>query len=148
MNNPSRRLPALIAILAFAMGGCSKKSDGPAPVAAGDLTLTSLATALKTPSGKTVDAYEVAFANQASSVILVVGGGKLEKSTPCPLLFEGGPLMLEFASLQNQVAVVGKGRPLLFMDGVTPAEAKAKCLPGKHLDLPVDKTLEKSSGLR
>ena len=140
-----KKTPCLIFTMATALllgiGGCAKKSNGPPPVSANDLKLTGIATALKTAGGKTVDAYEVNFSNNTSSIILVVDGGKLEKSTPCPLLFEGGPLMLDFAGLQNQVAVVKKSRPMVFLDGVTPADAKAKCTPGKPLDLPIDKAL-------
>ena len=143
MKKTSCLIFSVAAAVLLGIGGCTKKSNGPPPVSSNDLKLTGIATALKTASGKTVDAYEVNFSNNTSSVILVVDGGKLEKSTPCPLLFEGAPLMLSFSSLQNQVAVVKKGRPMAFMDGVTPADAKAKCLPGKPLDLPVDKTLEK-----
>ena len=93
---------------------CSGKKSGPRPVAAKGVTLSSLASGLKTAAGKTVDAYEVGFPDNKTSVILVVGGGKLEKSS--------------------------------FMVGVTPAEAKAKCVPGRALDLPVDKALEGAAG--
>jgi hypothetical protein len=148
MKKTSCLIFSVAAAVLLGIGGCTKKSNGPPPVSSNDLKLTGIATALKTASGKTVDAYEVNFSNNTSSVILVVDGGKLEKSTPCPLLFEGGPLMLDFAGLQNQVAVVKKGRPMVFMDGVTPVDAKAKCTPGKPLNLPVDKTLEKSLSLQ
>ena len=138
-----------VAVLLSGIGGCSKKSNDNLPrVNASDLTISELANSLKTASGKTIDAYEVVFSNNTTAVILVAGGGKLEKSAPCPLLFEGAPLMLNFAGLQNQVAVVSKGRPMAFMDGVSPADAKAKCTPGKPLDLPVDNTLEKPSTLQ
>jgi hypothetical protein len=144
MKKTSCLIFTMAAGLLFGIGGCAKKGNGPAPVSAKDLTITDIAIALKTAGGKTVDAYEVKFSNNTSSVILVVDGGKLEKSTSCPLLFEGGPLMLDFASLQNQVAVVKKGRAMVFMDGVSPADAKAKCTPGKQLDLPIDKIMKQS----
>ena len=125
---------------------CSGKKSGPRPVAAKGVTLSSLASGLKTAAGKTVDAYEVGFPDNKTSVILVVGGGKLEKSSPCPLALNGEGLMLDFTNLKTQVAVVSKQRPAVFIAGVTPAEAKAKCVPGRALDLPVDKALEGAAG--
>jgi hypothetical protein len=126
--------------LLLGLSACTKKNNGPPPVAAQNLTISNIAAALKTTNGKTASAYEVNFSNNASAIILVVGEGKLEKSSPCPLVFDDAPLMVNFASLQNHVAVVSKGCPVILVDGMTPAEAKSKCTSGQPLELPADPT--------
>lgn len=119
--------------------GCSKKEN---IKMASAISATGVAVGAKTKSGKPVDVYEVHL-DQASALVLVVGGGRLEASgPPASLRLDGQMVEANSAVLANRVVILekklGRYTPI---PSLTPAEAKPKCSVGKIIDLPIDETL-------
>jgi predicted small lipoprotein YifL len=126
---------ALLTLVFFA--GCSKQAS----VRPSDVSVTAIAMGAKTKSGKPVDAYEVRV-SKSSSVILVVGGGKLETSSTYLLTLDGQMLAVDRQTMNNTVLSLEKQRPgFTPIPDVTPANAKGKCLANNVIDLPIDETL-------
>ena len=127
---------AFILTMAFA-GGCSKKQS----IQSADVSVTALATGAKTKSGQPVDAYELQI-SKVPTVILVVGGGKLETSSQYLLTLDGQMLAVNRQAMNNQVLILEKKR-LAFtpIPNLTPADVKAKCAAKGVIDLPIDETL-------
>jgi hypothetical protein len=131
---------AAITLALFFVAGCSRKQNV-ATVKASEISVTAIATGAKTKSGKPVDAYEVQLA-QIPSVILVLGGGKLETSTSALLTLDGQMLAVDRQTMNNTVLILDKQRPgFTPIPDVTPAEARSKCTANSVIDLPVDETL-------
>ena len=127
---------AILLTMTFA-AGCSKQES----VKSSEISVTLVASGAKTKSGKSVDVYEVQIA-KGTSVVLVVGGGKLEKSNPALLTLDGQMLLVDSQTLNNTVVVLEKSRlAFLPIPNVTPEDAKAKCKPNSIIDLPIDETL-------
>ena len=125
-------------VLAMVFVGCSKK---PAAIKSSDISITAIATGAKTKSGKPVDAYEVQI-SQIPSIVLVIGGGKLETSSKALLSVDGKMFPVDRQAMNNQVLMLGKTQGWLIpIPNVTPADAKAKCKPNSVIDLPIEETL-------
>lgn len=123
------------------LAGCAKK-DGKAGEAVKfeGVSVTALASGAKTRSGMPVDVYEVK-SPQGVSLLLLVGGGKLENSGQF-LTLDGHEFLLDNNLLKNSVVVVDKKLPApLPMPEVLPEAAKAKCAAGSTIDLPIDEIL-------
>ena len=131
---------AAILLTLFCAAGCSRKQNV-ATVKASEISVTAIATGAKTKSGKPVDVYEVQLA-QIPSVILVLGGGKLETSSSALLALDGQMLSVDRQTMNNQVLILTKKRTgFIPIPNATPEDAKAKCKPGGVIDLPIDETL-------
>lgn len=127
--------------LAAAMvSGCSGKKSGVKP---SEMTIQTIALGAKTTSGKPVDAYELQI-SRSPTLILVVGGGKLETSSKTYLLaLDGHMLPVDRQMMNNSVLILEK-QSLVFrpIPNITPDMAKAKCSAGKIIDLPIDDILK------
>lgn len=131
------RFVAILLIVAVS-AGCSKKAN---VVISSDISVTAIAAGAKTKSGKPVDAYDVQIA-KIPSIILVVGGGKLETSSTSLLSLDGQMLEANPQTLNNAVLILVKAQPgFTPIPNVTPADAKTKCQPNGIIDLPIDETL-------
>jgi hypothetical protein len=145
-----RRLIQLfcVALLVVVVDGCGKKQQQGIQQAklkrdGSDIVLTPLATAAKTTGGMTVDAYEVAIPIvKSSTILLVVGGGKLDTKDPTAWLLDGQPSFFDPYAMQNLVLVIKKGAPLGRALPIKPADAKAKCMAGGTIDLPIEAGLK------
>ena len=126
---------ALLALVFFA--GCSRQAS----VRSSDVSVTAVAMGAKTKSGKPVDVYEVQISKTAS-IILIVGGGRLETSSTYLLTLDGQMLAVDRQTMNNTVLILDKQRPgFTPIPDVTPAEARSKCTANSVIDLPVDETL-------
>jgi hypothetical protein len=131
---------AAILLTLFFVAGCSRKQNV-ATVKASEISVTAIAAGAKTKSGKPVDAYEVQLA-QIPSVILILGGGKLETSSTALLALDGQMLSVDRQAMNNQVLILTKKRSgFIPIPNATPADAKAKCKPNSVIDLPIEETL-------
>lgn len=129
----------LSALLAFLPAvGCAKKAN---VKTATSVSVSALSIGAKTKAGKRVDVYEVQL-DQASSLVVVVGGGKLEASGPAGLKLDGRMLEASLTALANQVVILEKEQGgYTPIPNVTPADAKAKCPPKGIVGLPIDEAL-------
>lgn len=129
-------LSALLAVLP--LSGCSKKANAKT---AASVSVSAVSLGAKTKAGKLVDVYEVQL-DQASSLVVVFGGGKLEASGPAGLTLDGRMVEASPASMANQVVILEKEQGgYTQIPNLTPADAKAKCPPKGIIGLPVDETL-------
>lgn len=130
-------------LMAAAVGtaGCSKKKE--ASFNPSNVSVTAIAAGARTKSGKTVDAYEVKWVENASTLLLIVGGGKLEKSGSC-LLLNGRMFLFDSGKSKDAVLVVSGNRSGSWLPKVTAVDAKAKCSAGAVIDLPIDEALARS----
>jgi hypothetical protein len=133
-------LATTVLAMVFA-AGCSRKQSVK-QVKPADIAISTIATGAKTQSGKSVDAYEVQLSG-VPSVILIIGGGKLETSDRALLTLDGQMLAVDRNIMNNKVLVVEKkwGYSFFTIPNATPADAKGKCQAGQKIDLPIDETL-------
>lgn len=128
----------LLLLAVVFVAGCGKNKGS--IVKPSEISVASIAAGAKTKSGKMVDAYEITLASDLA-VVLVVGGGKLEKDATFMTL-NGKPFLFDTSMMKNAVMVVDCACPgALTLPNVKVADAKAKCSTGKVIDLPIDELL-------
>jgi hypothetical protein len=133
-----------ILFLAFlTVTGCSGNKT---PFSAGTgFRITCIAAGAKTRAGKPVDAYRLDIPQlKSGSIILVVGGGKLE-SNGTVLSLDGQALKAEASQIAGIVLVAQKNTTgLLPLANATVVETNEICKSGAIIDLPIDECLKPS----